>query len=146
MTRTPKEPRNSESICEQRFYLILMSIFACVALATAAVGIYGVLSFSVAQRTSEIGVRMGLGATPRNIRRLIVRIILAPVTAGIIAGVIVSFWLTRLLSALLYQTTPHDPITIISVVVFLVFVSLAASYLPCRRATRVDPITALRVE
>jgi putative ABC transport system permease protein len=129
-----------------RFYLILMTIFAGVALATAAVGIYGVLSYSVAQRTSEIGVRMALGATARDIRRLVIRAVLLPVFAGVVAGVIGSFWLTELLRSLLYQITPHDPLTIISVAAFLLLVSLAASYVPSRRASRVDPMTALRVE
>jgi len=129
-----------------RFYLILMLIFAGVALATAAVGIYGVLSYSVAQRTPEIGVRMALGATTRDIRWLVVHAVLVPVCAGIIAGVIASLWLTKLLRSLLYQITPHDPLTIVAVVAFLLFASLAAAYLPSRRATRIDPMTALRVE
>jgi putative ABC transport system permease protein len=129
-----------------RFYLILMLIFAGVALATAAVGIYGVLSYSVAQRTAEIGVRMALGATARDIRGLVVRGVLAPVCAGIIAGVIASLWLTRLLRSLLYQITPYDPLTFVLVAGFLLFVSLTAAYLPSRRATRIDPTTALRVE
>ncbi|MBZ5497680.1 MAG: ABC transporter permease [Acidobacteriia bacterium] len=129
-----------------RFYLILMMIFAGVALATAAVGIYGVLSYSVAQRTAEIGVRMALGATTRDIRRLVTRTMLAPVCIGAGTGVIASFWLTRFLQSLLYQISPHDPVTIISVVGFLLFVALVAGWLPTRRASRVDPMTALRVE
>jgi putative ABC transport system permease protein len=137
---------DARTVATPRFYLILMSIFAGVALATAAVGIYGVLSYSVAQRTSEIGVRMALGATARDIRRLVVQAVLAPVSAGIIAGVIASLWLTKLLRSLLYKITPHDPLTIVAVAAFLLVVSLAASYLPSRRATRIDPMSALRVE
>jgi putative ABC transport system permease protein len=137
---------DAEAAATPRFYMILMSIFAGVALATAAVGIYGVLSYSVAQRTSEIGVRMALGATARDIRRLVMRAVLAPVCAGMIAGVIASLWLTKLLRSLLYQITPHDPLTIVSMAAFLLVVSLAASYLPSRRATRIDPMSALRVE
>ncbi|MBZ5498875.1 MAG: ABC transporter permease [Acidobacteriia bacterium] len=129
-----------------RFYLILMLIFAGVALATAAVGIYGVLSYSVAQRISEIGVRMALGASARDIRMLLIRAVMAPVGTGIVLGIITSLWLTRLLRALLYEISPHDPITIISVIAFLLLVSLAACLLPCRRAARVDPMTALRIE
>ena len=129
-----------------RFYLGLMLIFAGVALATAAVGIYGVLSYSVAQRTSEIGVRMALGATARDIRILLIRAVLAPVSTGIVLGLITSLWLTRLLRTLLYEISPDDPITIISVIVFLLLVSLAACYLPCRRAARVDPMTAMRID
>jgi predicted permease len=129
-----------------RFYLILMLIFAGVALATAAVGIYGVLSYSVAQRTSEIGVRMAMGASARDIRMLLIRAVLAPVSTGIVLGIVTSLWLTRLLRTLLYEISPNDPITIISVIGFLLLVSLAACFLPCRRAVRVDPMTALRVE
>ncbi|MBZ5499709.1 MAG: ABC transporter permease [Acidobacteriia bacterium] len=140
------ETMDAEAAATPRFYLILMSIFAGVALATAAVGIYGVLSYSVAQRSSEIGVRMALGATAHDVHRLVVRSILLPVGAGIVGGVIVSLWLTRLLRSLLYQITPHDPLTIVLVATFLLLVSLAASYLPSRRATRIDPMTALRIE
>ena len=129
-----------------RFYLILMLIFAGVALTTAAVGIYGVLSYSVAQRTSEIGVRMALGATARDIRMLLIRAVLAPVSTGIVLGIITSLWLTRWLRTLLYEISPNDPVTILSVIVFFLLVSLAACLLPCRRAARVDPMTALRVE
>jgi len=129
-----------------RFYLILMLIFAGVALATAAVGIYGMLSYSVAQRISEIGVRMALGATARDIRMLLIRAVMAPVGTGILLGIITSLWLTRLLRAVLYEISPYDPITIISVIAFLLLVSLAACLLPCRRAARVDPMTALRIE
>ena len=137
---------DAKAAATPRFYLILMSIFAGVALATAAVGIYGILSYSVAQRFSEIGVRMALGATTHDIRRLVLRVVLAPVSTGIVSGVIASLWLTRLLRSLLYQIAPDDPITIISVASFLLLVSLAASYLPSRRATRIDPMAALRVE
>jgi putative ABC transport system permease protein len=123
-----------------------MLIFAGVALATAAVGIYGVLSYSVAQRTSEIGVRMAMGATARDIGMLLIRAVLAPVSTGIVLGIVTSLWLTRLLRTLLYEISPNDQITIISVIGFLLLVSLAACFLPCRRAVRVDPMTALRVE
>jgi putative ABC transport system permease protein len=124
----------------------LVRHFLMESMVLAAAGIYGVLSYSVAQRASEIGVRMALGATARDIRRLVVRAVLAPVSAGIVAGVIGSLWLTRLLRSLLYQITPHDPLTIILVAAFLLLVSLAATYLPARRASQIDPMTALRVE
>jgi putative ABC transport system permease protein len=129
-----------------RFYLILMLIFAGVALATAAVGIYGVLSYSVAQRTPEIGIRMALGASARDIRMLLIGAVLAPISTGIVLGIMTSLWLTRWLRTLLYEISPNDPITIISVIAFLLLVSLAACFLPCRRAARVDPMTALRIE
>ncbi len=129
-----------------RFYLLLMSLFAAVALVTAAVGVYGVLSYSVSRRTAEIGLRMALGARPRDIHRLVVRIMFAPLIGGILAGLMGARWLTQLLRALLYEVTPHDPVTIISVAVMMLAVALAATWLPSRRARRVDPITALRVE
>jgi ABC-type antimicrobial peptide transport system permease subunit len=137
---------DSAVVATPRFYLILMSIFAGVALATAAVGIYGVLSYAVAQRTSEIGVRITLGATAHDIRRLVVGTVSVPVGVGIIAGVIASVWITRLLRSLLFQVTPHDPLTFILVVLFFLLVALAATLVPARRATRIDPIAALRVE
>lgn len=134
------------SLITPRFYLILMSVLAAVALMTAAVGIYGVLSYSVSQRTPEIGIRIALGAEPRDIRRLVLRALLTPVLAGTAAGVFAAFWLTRLLRSLLYQVTSHDPVTIISVIGLMIFVSLVASFLPALRASRVDPMTALRAE
>ena len=129
-----------------RFYLLLMSFFAAVALATAAVGVYGVLSYSTSRRTAEIGLRIALGARPRDIRRLVVRIMLAPVIGGILAGTLGAYWLSRLLGALLYQVTPHDPMTMISAAALMLAVALAATYLPSQRACRVDPTTALRVD
>jgi putative ABC transport system permease protein len=137
---------NSGIAVTPRFYLVLLAIFAGVALATAAVGIYGLLSYSVAQRTSEIGVRMALGATARDIRFLLIRSISVPVGIGVVLGVLASLWLTRLLRGLLYEVSPNDPMTMFVVIVFLVLVSLSACLLPCRRAARVDPMTALRVE
>ncbi len=129
-----------------RFYLILLAIFAGVALATAAVGIYGVVSYSVVQRTSEIGVRMALGATARDIRHLMIRTVLFPLSVGIIGGIMASLWLARVLHAILYKVTPHDPVTFMAVAIFISVVALAASYLPSRRATRIDPMVALRIE
>jgi ABC-type antimicrobial peptide transport system permease subunit len=138
--------RDNQVADAPRSYLILMLIFSTIALATAAAGIYGLLSYSVAQRTPEIGVRIALGATSRNIRMLLIRAILTPVSAGIVLGILSSFWLTRLLRTLLYEISPHDPVTMISVIVFLLLVSLTACLVPCRRATRVDPMTALPIE
>lgn len=129
-----------------RSCLILMLIFALIGLATAAVGIYGLLSYSVARRTPEIGVRMALGAAGGHIRMLLIRVIWMPVIVGISMGVLASLGLTRFLRTLLYEISPHDPVTIVLVIAFLLLVALAACWLPCRRAVRVDPMTALRVE
>ncbi len=129
-----------------RFYLILMSLFAAVALATAAVGVYGVLSYAVNRRTAEIGLRMALGGRPSDIRRLVANLMLPPLAGGILAGLFGAYWLTQLLRALLFQVTPHDPITMGLVVALMLAVGLVATYLPSRRACRIDPITALRVE
>jgi predicted permease len=137
---------NAEAVVAPRFYLILMSIFSGLALAIAAVGIYGVLSYSVAQRTQEIGIRMALGATASEIRRLVLRALLTPVSIGLIAGIIASLWLARLLRAHLYKIEPGDPITLISAVLFLIIICLAAGYFPSRRAARIDPIASLRNE
>jgi putative ABC transport system permease protein len=137
---------DTRTVATPRFYLVLMSIFAGVALATAAVGVYGVLSYSVTRRTSEIGIRVALGAGANDIRRLILRSAIAPVLAGILIGFIGSFWLTRLLKSLLYQVAPHDPFTMILVAGLMLIVAFLATILPTRRARRVDPIIALRVE
>jgi len=137
---------DTRTVSTPRFFFILMSIFAGVALATATVGVYGVLSYSVTRRTSEIGIRVALGAGANDIRRLILRSVIAPVLAGILIGLIGSFWLTRLLKSLLYQVTPHDPFTMVLVAGLMLLIAFAATILPTRRARRVDPITALRVE
>ncbi|MBZ5498916.1 MAG: ABC transporter permease [Acidobacteriia bacterium] len=127
-------------------YLLLMSIFAATALLTAAVGIFGVLSYSVSRRTSEIGIRVAMGAESRDIRRLVMRAMLPPVLGGITAGLIGAFWLTQFLRALLYQVKPYDPLTVILAAALMLLVALAAALLPARRASRIDPIAALRME
>jgi len=129
-----------------RFYLLLMSAFAAVALSIAAIGIYGMLSYSVSRRIPEMGIRMAMGAEPAAIRRLVVRQALAPVLAGIGAGLLGAYWLTNLLRSVLYQVTPHDLLTLACVAAFMLLTAAAASYAPAHRATRVDPISALHVE
>jgi putative ABC transport system permease protein len=129
---------------ESRFYVVLLGTFAAVALALAAVGIYGVMSYSVSRRTHEIGIRIALGAEPSSVLRLVVAqgMRLAAIGAG--AGVIAAFALTRMMSKLLYGVAPSDPITFVVVTVVLCAVAVIASYVPARRATRIDPLTALR--
>ncbi len=136
----------ADSIARQRFSMLLLAIFASVALMLAAVGIYGVMSYSVAQRTHEIGIRMALGAGTAAVIKLAVGYGLKLVIAGIVIGLIASFALTRVMSTLLFGVTATDPTTFTLISLLLVAVAAIASYIPARRATRVNPITALRYE
>ena len=124
----------------------LLSLLAVLALLLAAIGIYGVLAYSVAQRTREIGLRMALGADRRNVIRLFAGQGLKLVVAGLAIGLIGSFALTRLMTSLLFGVKPTDAVTFISVAVALIAAALPACYLPARRATKVDPLVALRYE
>jgi putative ABC transport system permease protein len=136
----------SESISRQRFSMLLLAIFAGIALALAAVGIYSVMSYSVTRRTQEIGIRMALGAQRGAVLRLAIGRELKLVLVGLVIGVGASLMLTRLMTSLLFGVTPTDPITFISISLVLIGASLLASYLPARRATKVDPIVALRFQ
>jgi putative ABC transport system permease protein len=136
----------AESVAARRFSLLLLSAFAGVALLLAAIGIYGVLSYTVGQRTKEIGVRMAMGAPRAHVLRLVVGEGLALVAVGLAIGVVLTFGVTSAIRGLLYQVQPHDPATLAAVGAALVAVALTASYLPARRAASVDPVTALRAE
>jgi putative ABC transport system permease protein len=134
------------SLAPQRFNSFLLALFASLALGLAVIGIYGVLSFSVARRTSEMGIRLALGASPSRIIALVLGRGVRLVLAGLALGLLASVLLTRLMSRLLYNVSVTDPLTFAAVVFLLGLVALAASYLPARRASRLDPIAALRCE
>jgi len=136
----------SRSVAARRFSMILLSEFATLALILAAVGIYGVISYSVAQRTREVGIRMALGAQTTDVLRLIVRDGLKLVVIGVLVGLAGAFMLSRLLTTLLFGVTPTDTLTYATVALVLVGVALAACYIPARRAAKVDPLVALRFE
>jgi putative ABC transport system permease protein len=137
---------SSKSLTSRRFNLLLVGVFALAALLLAMAGVFGVLAYSVAQRTREIGVRIALGSTPGKILRMVLGQGLITVAVGIAVGLVGSFLLTRTMRSLLFEVSPNDPLTIVSIVVLLILVALLASYIPARRATRVDPMVALRYE
>jgi putative ABC transport system permease protein len=136
----------SRSISQPRFYMLLLGVFAVLALTLAAIGIFGVLSYAVSQRTREIGIRMALGAQGRTVVGLVVRQAMTLVAIGLAAGTIAARFLSQTLTKMLFGVGPTDPATFAAVAVLLAAVALLASYLPARRATRVDPIVALRAE
>lgn len=136
----------SRSVAQPRFLTIILSVFATLALALAAVGIYGVVAFSVTQRTHEMGIRMALGAQPDDIMRLVLRDGLSLALIGLAAGLVGSFAVTRVISGMLYQVSATDPITFTLISLLLTGVALAASFIPARRAMKVDPMVALRYE
>jgi len=136
----------ANTIAAPRFNMALLTAFALIALALAAVGLAAVIGYEVTERTHEIGIRMALGARTENVRRLAMRHGLTPAFIGLGLGVIGAFAATRLAASLLYGITPRDPLTFVGVVALLVLVALGASWLPARRATRVDPMIALRAE
>jgi putative ABC transport system permease protein len=136
----------SASVAEPRFRTLILGLFSAIALALAAVGIFGVISYSVSRRTREIGIRIALGASRASVRSLVIGESAKLVFFGLAAGIPAALVLTHFLSALLFDVRPADPLTFIGVAVLLALVALAASYIPARRAMRVDPMVALRYE
>ena len=136
----------SQSLAQERLFAALLSFFGALALALAALGLYGVLAHSVAQRTREIGVRMALGAEARHVLRLVIGQGMLLVCVGIAAGLILAYWLTKWLSGWLYGVGATDPLTYGAIALLLAVVALLACWIPARRATKVDPMIALRCE
>jgi putative ABC transport system permease protein len=136
----------TEATARQSFNMLLLTIFACVALLLAAIGIYGVMSYAVEQRTHEIGIRMALGARTNDMLRMVVGNGMKLVALGLVAGLAAAFGLTRYMSSMLYSVKPTDPMTYLAVALVLLAVAFLATFIPARRATKVDPVIALRYE
>lgn len=140
------EDMRAASLASRKFMLLLIGALAALALVLAAVGIYSIMSYTVTQRTSEIGIRMALGAEARDIFRLIVGQATQLVTIGLGAGVVGALVATRIMTSLLYGVAPTDPVTFASICLLIGGVAVLASYIPARRATRVDPLVAIRYD
>ena len=136
----------ARSLGEPRFYLLLLTVFAMLAVLLAAVGIYGVMSYTVQQRRREIGIRIALGASTDRVVGMVVRRGLALAIAGVVLGTIGAYALTRVLRSLLFGVSERDPLTFVGVAMVLGMVALIASWVPARRAARVDPLTAMRAD
>ena len=135
-----------QSTARNRFNMVLLRIFASLAMLLAAIGIYGVMSYAVGQRVHEIGIRMALGARAGDVLSLVLRQGLSLVVMRIVIGLMGAVWLTEAMKSLLFGVSPNDPPTFAIVSALLLAVAAAATYIPAHRATKVDPIVALRYE
>jgi putative ABC transport system permease protein len=136
----------SESITQPRFNLFLLGLFSAVAIVLSAAGIYGVTAYTVTQRTHELGIRLALGAQVSDVLRMILGQGMAVIGVGLVVGLAAAFGLMRLLRSLLFGVGENDPLTFVAITTVLVLVALIACYIPARRATKVDPLVALRYE
>jgi predicted permease len=136
----------SDSTAERRFTLFIMSGFGAIALLLAALGIYGVVSYAVARRSREMGIRLALGATGSGVRRMVLQGSMGPVALGLLVGVAGALTLSRIMAGLLYEVEPNDPLTLVGVVALMLVTGWIASWIPARRGTRVDPMVTMRAE
>jgi putative ABC transport system permease protein len=136
----------SESLARKRFSMLLLAVFASFALVLATIGIYGVMAYLVNQGTREIGIRMALGASQRNVLSLVVRQGMALAVSGVMIGLAAARLLTRLIRSLLFGVEATDPITFAAISFLLLLIALLVSYIPAQRAARVDPMVSLRSE
>ena len=134
------------SFAEPRFSLVLLGVFASVGLALVALGVFSVIAYTVARQTHEIGIRMALGAGAADVVRMVLRMGLQLVGLGVGLGLLASFAVTRVIANQLWGVSPRDPLTLVAVVAVVALAGLAACYFPARRATKVDPLVALRCE
>jgi ABC-type antimicrobial peptide transport system permease subunit len=140
------ENRVSESLARRRFAVLLFACFAIVAVTLAAVGVYGVIAYVVSHSTRELGIRLALGASPRQILSMVVRQGMLTAIWGGVAGGVAAVWLGRFIRALLFGVRLADPFTLVAVAVLLAAVAFAATIIPARRAARIDPMVSLRAE
>jgi putative ABC transport system permease protein len=140
------EARLAAAMRAERDSALLFGLFAAAALVMAAIGVYGLAAYAIAQRTKEIGIRVALGAARQDVRRLVISQTLWPTLIGIGIGVAAAALLTRFVASMVFGVTPLDPVTFVACVIVLVGVALAATWMPARRAARIDPLVALRHE
>ena len=140
------DERLVESVAQPRFQALLLGLFAILALTLVVTGVYGVVSYSVSQRTHEIGVRMALGAQAKDVLRMVLRQGMMPAVVGVGFGALAAFLSTRLMRSLLFGVSENDPLTFLSIGLLLLMVAFLACWLPARSAAKVDPMVALRSE